>query len=159
MKGKQILTTGLAAVATIHAAHEVYQSMEKRSARQKAVSEGRLSPAEAKKLKTKAIIQDAASVGIAAMGIKGAVSELKEVKHLTHECKEFQAEKARRHEKRAKKRRHQSVDGTRRADSWGPSSRPRGGGYDSGDELDPRYSRGNPYSGGPLPAPPLGGGW
>ncbi|KAH7017821.1 hypothetical protein EDB80DRAFT_298315 [Ilyonectria destructans] len=159
MKGKQILTTGLAAVATIHAAHEVYQSMEKRSARQKAVSEGRLSPAEARKLKTKAIMQDAASVGIAAMGIKGAVSELKEAKHLTHECKEFQAEKARRHEKRAKKRRHKSVDGTRRADSWGPSSRPRGGGYDSDVELNPRYSRGNPYSGGPLPAPPLGGGW
>ncbi|KAF7538105.1 hypothetical protein G7Z17_g12709 [Cylindrodendrum hubeiense] len=159
MRGKQIITTGLAAVATIHAAHEVYQSMEKRSARQKAVSEGRLSPAEAKKLKTKAIMQDAASVGIAAMGIKGAVSELKEAKHLTHECKEFQAEKARRHEKRLMKRQRQPVDGRRRADSWGPSSRPRGDGYDSDDESDPRYYRGNPYGGGPLPAPPLGGGW
>ncbi|KAH7136567.1 hypothetical protein EDB81DRAFT_84259 [Dactylonectria macrodidyma] len=159
MRGKQVLTTGLAAVATIHAAHEVYQSMEKRSARQKAVKEGRLSPAEARKLKTKAIMQDAASVGIAAMGIKGAVSELKEAKHLTHECKEFQAEKARRHEKRLMKRQHQPGDGKRRAESWGPSSRPRGGGYDSDDEFDPRYSRGNPYSGGPLPAPPVGGGW
>ncbi|KPM38132.1 hypothetical protein AK830_g8442 [Neonectria ditissima] len=163
MKGKQIITTGLAAVATIHAAHEVYQSMEKRNARQKAVKEGRLSEGEAKKLKTKAIMQDAASVGIAAMGIKGAFSELKEAKHLTHECKEFQSEKARRHEKRLQRRqrqpgdgRSQSVDVRGRADSWGPSSR---GGYDSDDELGPRYYRGDPYSGGPLPAPPLGGRW
>ncbi|KAK7422194.1 hypothetical protein QQX98_001717 [Neonectria punicea] len=163
MKGKQIVTTGLAAVATIHAAHEVYQSLEKRNARHKAVSEGRLSEAKAKKLKTKAIMQDVASVGIAAMGIKGAFSELKEAKHLTHECKEFQTEKARRHERRLQKRqrqpgdsRSQSVDVRRRADSLGPSYR---GGYDSDDELGPRYYGDNPYSGGPLPAPPLGGRW
>ncbi|KAM5356269.1 hypothetical protein ACJ41O_002915 [Fusarium nematophilum] len=174
MRGKQIVTTSLAAVATIHAAHEVYSSMEKRNARHKAVKEGRLSEAEARKLKTKAIMQDAASVGIAAMGIKGAISELKEAKHLTHECKEFQQEKARRHERRLQRRLRQNGDGRRRADSWAPSSRTQDDGYDSDSEYDPRdyggnpcrgsvysaqpygadsYGR-NPYGGGPLPAPP-----
>lgn len=74
MKGKQLLTAGLAAVATIHAAHNVYQSIEKRNARHKAVAEGEMSPEEAHKLKVKARLQDAASIGIAALGIKGAVS-------------------------------------------------------------------------------------
>jgi hypothetical protein len=78
-KGKQLLTAGLAAVATIHAAHNVYQSMEKRDARRKAVEEGEMSPEEAKKLKMKAQLQDVASIGIAALGIKGALSEMKEV--------------------------------------------------------------------------------
>ncbi|KAF4449394.1 hypothetical protein FALBO_16663 [Fusarium albosuccineum] len=160
MRGKQIVTTGLAAVATIHAAHEVYQSMEKRNARHKAVKEGRLSEGEAKKLKTKAIMQDAASVGIAALGIKGAISEMKEAKHLTHECNEFKEEKARRHEKRVQKRmRKQNGDGTRRAESWAPSSRVRNDGYDSDleyDQYDPRDYRGNPYRGNVYPAEPYG---
>lgn len=82
MKGKQFLTAGLATIATIHAAHGVYQSYEKRQARQKAVKEGEISKAEAKKLKTKALIQDAASVGIAALGIKGAVGEWKEMQEM-----------------------------------------------------------------------------
>jgi len=69
----------LATVATIHAAHNVYASMEKRKARQKAVAEGEMSPEEAKKLKSKATMQDMASIGIAALGIKGAVSEWKEM--------------------------------------------------------------------------------
>ncbi|KAF4977617.1 hypothetical protein FZEAL_5878 [Fusarium zealandicum] len=177
MKGKQVVTTGLAAVATIHAAHGVYSSMEKRNERHKAVKQGRLSEAEAKKLKTKAIMQDAASVGVAALGIKGAFSEMKEAKHLTAECKEFQQEKARRHEKRLQRRSRQVGDGRRRADSWAPSSRVRNDGYASDseyDQYDPRdYGRGphrentyaaepygtdsyrrDPYSGDLSPAPP-----
>ncbi|KAM0563879.1 hypothetical protein ACHAPJ_000085 [Fusarium lateritium] len=160
MRGKQVITTGLAAVATIHAAHEVYSSMEKRNARHKAVKEGRLSEGDAKKLKTKAIMQDAASVGIAAMGIKGAISEMKEAKELTQECKKFKQDKARRHEKREQRRlRQQSMsDGRRRADSWAPSSR-RVDEYDSDIEyeyFDPRdYDYGGgPYRGNTFPAEP-----
>ncbi|KAM0342468.1 hypothetical protein ACHAPU_009543 [Fusarium lateritium] len=160
MRGKQLITTGLAAVATIHAAHEVYSSMEKRNARHKAVKEGRLSELEAKRLKTKAIMQDAASVGIAAMGIKGAISEMKEAKELTQECKHFNEEKARRHEKRMQKRlREQSMgDGRRRAESWAPSSR-QGDGYDSDIEyeyFDPRDYGGKPNRGNTFPAKPYG---
>lgn len=162
MKGKQILTTGLAAVATIHAAHGVYQSMEQRNARQKAVKEGRLSPAEAKKLKTKAMMQDAASIGIAAMGVKGAIGEMKSAKNLTHECKEFQTTKARRHEKREERRKRLSQSqpgGRRRADSWSTSRRSYDG-YDSDDDYyEPRLIDGNPYRSNTLPAAPVGGGY
>ncbi|KAL0936621.1 uncharacterized protein CTRU02_208836 [Colletotrichum truncatum] len=155
MRGKQVITTGLAAVATIHAAHGVYQSMEKRNARQKAVREGRLSPQEAKKLKTKAMLQDAASVGIAALGIKGAWSELKEAKEMSHECKQFQQEKALRHQKRLERQRRINGGGSGRrgrADDWYTSSSPRADRYDYG----PVYMDDNPYSAGPLPAPPVG---
>jgi hypothetical protein len=161
MRGKQIITTGLAAVATIHAAHNVYQSMEKRRARHKAVKEGRLSPEEAKKLKSKALLQDAASVGIAALGIKGAISELKEANEMRHEMREWKEEREERHRKRLERQkrlmnghaddRDDSNYDRRRADSWSPTAPRRGGGYDGG----PRYTDGNPYSAA-LPAPPVG---
>ncbi|OAQ64235.1 hypothetical protein VFPPC_05545 [Pochonia chlamydosporia 170] len=157
MRGKQIITTGLATVASIHAVHGVYQSVGKRNARQRAVKEGRLSPAEAKKLKTKAIMKDAASVGIAAMGIKGAIEEMKEAKEMTHECKVFKQEKALRHEKREKRRQRGNGPGDtpRRAESWAPSR------YRDEDDLyrsdyGPRYYDDNPYGSGRLPAPPMG---
>ncbi|KAI1845634.1 hypothetical protein JX265_005324 [Neoarthrinium moseri] len=154
MRGKQILTTGLATVATIHAAHNVYSSMEKRNARHRAVKEGRLDPMEAKKLKSKAILQDAASVGIAAMGIKGAISELKEAREQNHQVKEWREEKSRRHERRMERLQRANDDhyGRSRADNWSSSAPPRERRYyDDG----PRYADGNPYS-ATLPAPPVG---
>jgi len=154
MRGKQILTSGLAAVATIHAAHNVYQSMEKRNARHKAVQQGRLSEEEAKKLKSKALLQDAASVGIAALGIKGAISEMKEAREKQHELKQWREEKAWRHQRRLERiNRGQSVSsygGRSRADNWAPAAPARGSRYDDG----PHYNDGNPYAA--LPAPPVG---
>lgn len=79
MRGKEIITASLATVATIHAAHGVYSSMEAHEKRHKLVAEGEMSPEEARKKQTKAWIQDAAAVGIAALGIKGAFSEWKEM--------------------------------------------------------------------------------
>ena len=151
MKGKQLLTAGLATVATIHAAHNIYQSMEKRDARHKAVQEGEMTPEEARKLKAKATLQDAASVGIAALGIKGAISEIKEANELRHECREFREKKEERHKKRLERQKKSSSSksnggGSRRQDSY--SQDPR---YDYG----PRYVDGNPYSTA-LPAPPVG---
>jgi hypothetical protein len=154
MRGKQLMTTGLATVATIHAAHNVYQSMEKRNARHKAVKEGRLDPLEAKKLKSKAILQDAASVGIAAMGIKGAISEMKEAREQNHLVKEWQEEKQRRHERRIDRLKRANDDHYRRsrADNWSSSAPARASRYD---DEGPRYADGNPYS-ATLPAPPVG---
>lgn len=80
MRGKEIITASLATVATIHAAHGVYSSMEAHEKRHRLVAEGEMSPEEARKKQTKAWIQDAAAVGIAALGIKGAFSEWKEMK-------------------------------------------------------------------------------
>ncbi|PSR99350.1 hypothetical protein BD289DRAFT_450361 [Coniella lustricola] len=170
MRGKQLITSGLAAVATIHAAHNVYQSMEKRNARHRAVKEGKLSSVEAKKLKSKALLQDAASVGIAAMGIKGAISEMKEAREVSHEFAEWKEKKHERHVRRMKRleqRNHNSRQGSdsgysddsddeddrgsyyrgSRARSQGPLRRSR---HDDG----PRYNDANPYAS--LPAPPVG---
>lgn len=79
MRGKELLTAGLATIATIHAAHGVYTSMEAHEKRHRLVAEGEMSPEEARKKQTKAWVQDAAAVGIAALGIKGAFSEWKEM--------------------------------------------------------------------------------
>jgi hypothetical protein len=79
MRGKELLTAGLATIATIHAAHGVYSSMEAHEKRHRLVAEGEMTPEEARKKQTKAWVQDAAAVGIAALGIKGAFSEWKEM--------------------------------------------------------------------------------
>ena len=149
MKGKQLITAGLATVATIHAAHNIYQSMEKREARHKAVQEGEMTPEEARKLKAKATLQDAASVGIAALGIKGAISEIKEANEMRHETKEFREKKEERHKKRVERQKKQKEN-----DGGGGQRRLQGGDprYDNG----PRYLDDNPYSSGALPAPPVG---
>ncbi|RBQ66697.1 hypothetical protein VDGD_08827 [Verticillium dahliae] len=153
MRGKQVLTSGLAAVATIHAANGVYQSMAAREARQKAVKEGRLSPEEAKKLKAKAMLQDAAQIGLAGLGIKGAMSQLKTAKDKQAECKDWEHQRELRHQKRLE-RQGRSLDsrGRSRADDWYTPVSPQGDRYDYG----PQYLDGNPYAAGSLPAPPVG---
>lgn len=126
MRGKQIITTGLATIASIHAAHGVYQSMEKRKTRQKAVKAGTMSPNQARSLKSKAILEDAASVGLAALGVKGAISELKEAKEQSHECKLWKAEKQQRHDRRVERQRN-ARDGyrRRRVENWESPSAPQ----------------------------------
>lgn len=126
MKGKQLITMGLATVATIHAAHNVYQSMEKRDARHRAVRDGKMSPEEARKLKKKAVLQDAASIGIAALGIKGAISEIKEANELRHECAEFREKKEVRHQKRLERLQNAGGGSGRRRDDIEDQSPPRG---------------------------------
>lgn len=103
MKGKEFLTAGLAAVATIHAAHSVYSSMEARDKRHLEVAKGEMSPEEARKRKNKTRIQDAAAIGIAALGIKGAYSEWQDVQEHRKEAQEAFEEKKRNHEKRMRK--------------------------------------------------------
>lgn len=102
-RGKEFLTAGLAAVATIHAAQGVYKSMEARDKRHEEVAKGEMSPEEARKLKNKARLQDAAAIAIAGLGIKGAYSEWQEVQEHRHELAEEQKEKEKRHEKRLRK--------------------------------------------------------
>ncbi|KAL8771204.1 MAG: hypothetical protein Q9209_003375 [Squamulea sp. 1 TL-2023] len=89
MGRKELITAGLASVATIHAANSVYTSIEARCKRQKLVAEGEMSPEESRKLKNKARFQDAASIGIAALGIRGAISEWKEMNEQRLELSEF----------------------------------------------------------------------
>lgn len=103
MKGKEYLTAGLAAVATIHAAQGVYKSMEARDKRHEEVAKGEITEAEARKMKNKARLQDAAAIGIAALGIKGAYSEWQEVQEHREQLAEQKKERQRRHEKRLRK--------------------------------------------------------
>lgn len=111
-KRKEYLTAGLAAVATIHAAHSVYSSMEARDKRHMEVAKGELSPEEARKKKNKARIQDAAAIGIAALGIKGAYSEWQEVQENRRELAEQLEERKKRHEKRMKRLEKQGNGGS-----------------------------------------------
>ena len=117
MKGKEYLTAGLAAVATIHAAHSVYSSMEARDKRHMEVAKGELSPEEARKKKNKARIQDAAAIGIAALGIKGAYSEWQEVQEHRQELAEQEEERKKRHEKRLRKLQRQAGGGRSRSEA------------------------------------------
>ncbi|RJE22787.1 hypothetical protein PHISCL_04890 [Aspergillus sclerotialis] len=110
-----MLATGLASVATIHAAHEVYTSVEKRRKRMQQLKEGKITPEEARKSRLKSNLGDAASVGIALLGIKSAVSEWKEVDEKRKESSNFQRECRERAIKRER----------RRAKSHDPSSSSR----------------------------------
>ena len=162
MRGKEFLTAGLASVATIHAAHSVYQSYENRQKRHKEVAEGKMSPEEARKKKSKAALQDAASVGIAALGIKGAISEWKEMKEQREECHEFEQKSEKRKQKRLQKQKgdngsnNGSSNGNYRNSEPNLNQSYQNGGYQNGYGGGPRYSDGNPYSSGALPPPPMG---
>ncbi|KAI9815895.1 MAG: hypothetical protein M1832_005206 [Thelocarpon impressellum] len=103
LRGKELLTAGLATVATVHAAHEVYESMEKRDKRRKAVLEGHMTSGEARRAKSKATVQDLAALGLAGLGIKGAVSTWQEAKEHRTEVRDLET-KLERHRRIAAER-------------------------------------------------------
>lgn len=174
MRTKGLLTAGLASVATIHAAHNVYQSMEGRKKRHKEVMEGTMTPAEARKKKNKARIQDAASIGIAAIGIKGAIGEWKEMREQREELHEFEKEKQQRHENRLKKLERQiekqnrprivqpmpahanPISFSHSEPSPGQASYHQATYQPSPTWNGPHYADGNPYAAEGLPPPPMG---
>ena len=172
---KELITGGLASVATIHAAHSVYHSVNARKVRHKALREGKISPEEARKKKNKDRLQDAASVGIAALGIRGAISEWKEVKESREEHLKFEEERQKRHEKRLQiledrikrneqQRQHQrdpvrpnSIGYTHSDSGLAHGSYPQTvsqkGPYSNG----LHYADGNPYAAEGIPSSPVGG--
>ena len=182
MGHKQLITAGLASVATIHAAQSVYKSIEGRQERRKEVAKGEMSPQEARKKKNKARLQDAAAIGIAALGIKGAYSEWKEMKEQRDEAHEFDLKRAERHARREQRALDEKKYGvahehvvqdqysasTPNLHSQAPPAYPpspyspgpasdyaAGPGY-YGEPSGPHYSDGNPYASGALPPPPMG---
>lgn len=104
MKREMLLTSGLATVATIHAAHGVYGGIQKRKKRMQQLKDGEITEEEARKGRAKANAMDAFSVGLAALGIKGAYSEWKEVNEKRKETKHFRDECAQRAAKREMRR-------------------------------------------------------
>lgn len=155
MHTKELITAGFASVATVHAAHTLYQTRDKRVKRQKKVKEGTMAPEEARKLEKKGYLQDAASVGIAALGIKSAYDEWKETKESRDEyhevCKEFEQKRQRRREKSVM---GQGGQGPRNGSGDYRRSDPNL--YQRYDEYGPRYTDGNPYGAGGMPPPPMG---
>ncbi|OKP12173.1 hypothetical protein PENSUB_2333 [Penicillium subrubescens] len=104
LKRDMLLTSGLATVATIHAAHGVYGGIQKRKERMQQVKDGEITQEEARKRRIKANTIDAFSVGLAALGIKGAYGEWKEVNEKRKETKHFRDECAQRAIKREMRR-------------------------------------------------------
>ncbi|KAI1183245.1 hypothetical protein F5B17DRAFT_443588 [Nemania serpens] len=151
MRRKQLITAGLATVATVHAANSVYQSMKAGKARHKAVQQGKLSPQQDKYLRRKAIMQDAASVGLAALGIKGALSEVKEAREQAKLISEWKQEREKRHQRRIERLKgaNDGRQGRSRSNGWATSSSPQEHRYADG----PRYRDGNPYSTALLASP------
>ena len=172
---KELITGGLASVATIHAAHSVYQSVHARKVRQKAVREGKISPEAARKKKNKDRLQDAARVGIAALGIRGAISEWKELKESREEHLKFEAERQKRHEKRLQVLEDRIKRNEQQRQRQQDTVRPKGIDYIQSDPglangnypqtvsrkgphwNGPHYADGNPYAAEGIPSSPIAG--
>ncbi|KIW98813.1 uncharacterized protein Z519_00476 [Cladophialophora bantiana CBS 173.52] len=105
MQRKKWLTAALASVATIHAASKVYSSIESHDKRMEKVREGKMSPEEAHKQQRASRWQDAAAIGIAALGLKGAVSEWNELSEEHNHHKELLSLKEEHHKKRMERER------------------------------------------------------
>jgi hypothetical protein len=105
MQRKKWITAALASVATIHAASKVYSSIESHDKRVEKVLQGEMSPEEAHKQQRSARWQDAAAIGIAALGIKGAVSEWNEVSEEHSQHKELMEQKEEHHRRRLERER------------------------------------------------------
>jgi len=108
---KKWITASLAGVATVHAAAKVYSSIENHDKRAMQVRRGEMSPEEADKKKKQARWQDAAAVAIAALGIKGAMSEWSEVQEQQREHKELMEHRQEMHRRRLEReQRHRTRD-------------------------------------------------
>lgn len=153
-RGKELLTAGLATVATIHAAHGVYSSMVASEKRHKLVMEGEMSPEEARKRKSKNMLQDAAAVGIAALGIKSAFSEWKEMNEQRRSVKELEEKRRKRRKAREKREREQRLNGFGQHPHAYGYPGPAAGYPPAAYPPPTAYADGNPYAA--IPPPPIG---
>ncbi|KAK5104241.1 hypothetical protein LTS08_002128 [Lithohypha guttulata] len=155
-----LVSGGLATVATIHAGKSVHDSMEKRQRRKRALKEGTISKEEAQQHKTRDHMQEAASIGLAALGLKGAYSEWKEVKGQMDEDKEQKEKNIRHARKRSARRAKYRMVGM--ADGDFTNSAPTLSDPFYGGNGDGHYHPGNqgPYMSGANGGPsPLSGGY
>ena len=160
LRGKELLTAGLATVATIHAAHGVYSSMVASEKRRKLVGEGEMTPEEARKRKSKNMLQDAAAVGIAALGIKSAYSEWKEMNEQRHSVKELESRRRKRRKQRERREREARENALYGGNGGFPQmnvANPYA--YPVAQQPQPQpypttYADANPY--GSMPPPPMG---
>lgn len=145
MRTKEMLTAGLATVATVHAAHSIYSGIQNRKERREEVKDGTMEPETAKRLRNRARVKDAVAVGIAAIGIKHAYGEWREMQEQRHE---FHEKTKRLEEMREHRRLKHSPDNGGNGNGNGPASTAGSSG--------PYYNQGgNPYASS-VPPPPMG---
>lgn len=108
MQRKKWLAAGFATIATIHAGSKVYSNLQAHDKRVIQVAKGELSPEDAHQQARKSRWQDAAAIGLAALGVKGAISEWKEMaeEHEEHKkmCEQHEEMHKRRLEHQRKKK-------------------------------------------------------
>ncbi|EEP80392.1 predicted protein [Uncinocarpus reesii 1704] len=104
LRRKELVTAGLATVATIHAGHSLYESHGKRKERLRKLSEGKISPEEARKQRLVGNLKDAASLSLAAVGIKQTIDGWREAAKNHSEYNGFNEKCKQRARERARKR-------------------------------------------------------
>ncbi|KAF9892566.1 hypothetical protein FE257_001675 [Aspergillus nanangensis] len=117
-----LVATGLATVATIHAAHGLHESMEKHKHHVQLVKDGEMTPEEARRQRLKGNLSDAASVGLAALGVKGVVGHWKDADAKRKSRAAFARERSVRHGRRE---RDYQIQQRRRARSHSHAGRAR----------------------------------
>lgn len=112
MRRKKWLAAGFATIATVHAGSKIYNNVQAHDKRVLSVARGELSPEDAHKQARKSRWQDAAAIGLAALGVKGAFSEWKEMaeEHEKHRelCEQHEAMHKKRLEHQRKKKARES---------------------------------------------------
>ena len=104
-RNKQLLYTGLAAVGTIAATNNIYQSTKAHKARRQEVRDGIMCESELRSKRNKAIMMDLFSVGVGAVCVNNAVKGWKKTKAMKAE----EHERRERWESHQRERRRQSM--------------------------------------------------
>jgi hypothetical protein len=99
-KRDKLITGGIATIATLNAAANVYNSMKMREARAKQLAEGHITKDEAKRQRYKHHLQDAAAIGVSAICVKGAYAKWQQTTEKHREHRDHKKERQERSEKR-----------------------------------------------------------
>lgn len=102
-KREEMISGGLAAIATLNAAANVYGSMKMREARNKALADGTMTKEEAKKQRFKLHLQDAAAIGVSVLACKGAYAKWQAAADKHRGKKSHRSEREERRDKRMRK--------------------------------------------------------
>jgi hypothetical protein len=99
-KRDKLITGGIATIATLNAAANVYNSMKMREARSKQLADGQITKDEAKRQRYKHHLQDAAAIGVSAICVKGAYAKWQQTTEKHREHRDHKKERQERSEKR-----------------------------------------------------------
>lgn len=106
--------TGFATLATVHTFHSISNKMKRHKTDDRKLRKGKISPEEVDKERVKHYLHDAASIGLSAFAIKGAISEWQEAANSVRETRSFHHKSKQRAKQRAERRaRSHSVDSPR----------------------------------------------